>query len=127
MFKLDPEKIREDFPIFKRKINGKEIIYFDNAATTQKPQQVLNAINEFYTQHNANIHRGVHKLSQEASQLYEQAHKTVGKFINAKQEQIIFTRNTTESLNLIYHSLSRDLNKGDEVITTLMEHQGCYH
>ncbi|MBI2105841.1 cysteine desulfurase [Candidatus Woesearchaeota archaeon] len=122
MFNLNPEKIRSDFPIFDRKINGKEIIYFDNAATTQKPKQVLESIMDFYKQHNANIHRGVHRLSREASDLYEQAHRTIGKFINAKQKEIIFTRNTTESLNLIYYSLSKNLKKGDEIITTLMEH-----
>src|SRR3989344_7460054 len=122
MFNFNPGKIKKDFPIFNRKINGKDIIYFDNAATTQKPQQVLDSIMDFYKQHNANVHRGVHRLSREASDLYEQAHKVVGKFVNAKQEEIIFTRNTTESLNLIYYSLSRNLKMGDEVITTLMEH-----
>jgi cysteine desulfurase/selenocysteine lyase len=88
---LDPLKIREDFPILKREINGYPLIYFDNAATTQKPIQVINAIKEYYEKYNANIHRAVHTLSQESTRLYEEAHYEVAKFINAKSyEEIIF-------------------------------------
>ncbi len=127
MFKLDPEKIREDFPIFKRKINGKPIIYFDNAAMTQKPTQVLDAITDYYKEHCANVHRGVHRLSQEASGLYEEAHKKIGKFVNARFEETIFTRNTTESLNLIYYAYAlRNLKKGDRILATMMEHHSNY-
>jgi cysteine desulfurase/selenocysteine lyase len=81
---LDPYKIREDFPILKRKINNYPLIYFDSAATSQKPRQVIEAIKEFYEKHNANVHRAVHTLSQEASELYENAHEEIAEFINAK-------------------------------------------
>ena len=127
MFNLNPEKIREDFPIFRRKINGKPIIYFDNAAMTQKPVQVLDAITNYYKEHCANVHRGVHRLSQEASVLYEEAHKKIGKFVNARFEETVFTRNTTESLNLIYYAYAlRNLKKGDRVLATMMEHHSNY-
>ncbi len=118
------EKIREDFPILKRKIQGKPLIYFDNTATSQKPKQVIEAINNFYREKNANIHRGVHLLSQEASELYEEAHIKVAKFIKAdKWREIIFVRNTTEAINLVAYSLGLwKLKEGDEIITTVMEH-----
>ncbi|HDD70294.1 MAG TPA: aminotransferase class V-fold PLP-dependent enzyme, partial [Candidatus Bathyarchaeota archaeon] len=99
---LDPYKIREDFPILKRKINNHSLIYFDNCATTQKPKQVIEAIKNFYENHNANVHRAVHTLSQEASELYENAHEKVASFINADgMEEIIFVRGTTEAINLV--------------------------
>jgi len=99
---FDPYKIREDFPILKRKINNHPLIYFDNAASSQKPRQVIEAIKNFYENHNANVHRAVHTLSQEASQLYEDAHEEVAKFINANGiEEIIFVRGTTEAINLV--------------------------
>ena len=122
--RLDPYKIREDFPILKRKINDNPLIYFDNAATTQKPKQVIDAINEFYKNHNANVHRGVHTLSQEASELYEDAHEEVAKFINAdSMEEIVFVRGTTEAINLVAYAWGLwNLKKGDEVLVTLMEH-----
>ncbi|RLI43328.1 cysteine desulfurase, partial [Candidatus Bathyarchaeota archaeon] len=122
--RLDPYKIREDFPILKRKINNHPLIYFDNAATTQKPKQVIDAINEFYKNHNANVHRGVHTLSQEASELYEDAHEEVAKFINAdSMEEIVFVRGTTEAINLVAYAWGLwNLKKGDEVLVTLMEH-----
>jgi cysteine desulfurase/selenocysteine lyase len=121
---LDPHKIREDFPILKRKINDQPLIYFDNAATSQKPKQVIQAIEDFYENHNANVHRAVHTLSQEASELYEKAHKEVAKFINAKDiEEIIFVRGTTEAINLVAYAWGlRNLKKDDEVIVSLMEH-----
>lgn len=121
---FDPYKIREDFPILKRKVNGQQLIYFDNAATSQKPKQVIEAIKNFYENHNANVHRAVHTLSQEASELYEMAHKEVANFINAKGiEEIIFVRGTTEAINLVAYTWGlHNLKKGDEVILTLMEH-----
>jgi cysteine desulfurase/selenocysteine lyase len=121
---LDPYKIREDFPILKRKINNHPLIYLDNAATTQKPKQVIEAIKEFYEEHNANVHRAVHTLSQEASELYENAHKEVAKFINADgMEEIIFVRGTTEAINLVAYAWGlRNLKREDEVLVTLMEH-----
>ncbi|MFH1770414.1 MAG: cysteine desulfurase [archaeon] len=119
---MNLKKIREDFPILKRKINGKQLVYLDNSATTQKPLQVINAMNDYYMKHNANVHRGVHTLSVESTQLYEQAHEKVAKFINADFEEVIFTKNTTESLNLLAHTLKSRLKKGDEIVLTEMEH-----
>lgn len=121
---FDPYKIREDFPILKRKINGQPLIYFDNAATSQKPKQVIEAIKNYYENHNANVHRAVHTLSQEASELYESAHEEVASFINAKgMEEIIFVRGTTEAINLVAYAWGlHNLKKNDEVIVSLMEH-----
>ncbi|KON32034.1 hypothetical protein AC478_01480 [miscellaneous Crenarchaeota group-1 archaeon SG8-32-3] len=121
---MDPQKIREDFPIFKRKINSNPLIYFDNAATTQKPLQVIDAIRNFYENHNANVHRAVHTLSQEATELHEKARKTVAKFINAKDEaEIVFVRGTTEAVNLVAYAWGlKNLKRGDEVLVSLMEH-----
>jgi cysteine desulfurase/selenocysteine lyase len=121
---LDPYKVREDFPILKRKINGHPLIYFDSAATSQKPRQVIEAVKDYYENHNANVHRAIHTLSQEASQLYEDAHEEVAQFINAKNvEETIFLRGTTEAINLVAYSLGcHTLQKDDEVVVTLMEH-----
>jgi len=121
---LDPYKIREDFPILKRRINDNPLIYFDNAATSQKPKQVIEAIKGFYENHNANVHRAVHTLSQEASELYENAHEEVAKFINAKgMEETVFVRGTTEAINLVAYAWGlHNLRKDDEVLITLMEH-----
>src|ERR1041385_79403 len=100
--KFDVAKIRKDFPILSRKVNGKPLIYFDNGATSQKPKQVIDAIVKYYTEQNANIHRGVHRMSQDATEQYENARTTVQKHINAKSpNEIIFTRGTTESINLV--------------------------
>jgi cysteine desulfurase/selenocysteine lyase len=121
---LDPYRIREDFPILKRKVNNCPLIYFDNASTSQKPKQVIDAIRDFYENHNANVHRAVYTLSQEASELYESAHDEVANFINAKgMEEIIFVRGTTEAVNLVAYSWGlRNLKKDDEVVVSLMEH-----
>lgn len=121
---MEIENIRKDFPILKRKVNGHPLIYFDNAATTQKPKQVIDAITNFYKNKNANIHRGVHTLSQEATFLYEEAHKKAAKFINAKNwEEIIFIRNTTEGLNLLAYILGKGyLKERDTILTTKLEH-----
>ena len=121
---LDPYKIREDFPILERKINNHPLIYFDSAATSQKPRQVIEAIKEFYEKHNANVHRAVHTLSQEASELYENAHEEVAKFINAdSMEEIIFVRGTTEAINLVAYAWGLpNLEREGEVLVTLMEH-----
>ena len=122
-------KIREDFPILQRKINGKPLIYFDNAATTQKPIQVLNTIQTFYTRYNANVHRSSHTLGREATELYEQAHENVARFIGAEDErEIIFVRNSTEAINLVAYSLLHGeserlrLEPSDEIVRTIMEH-----
>jgi len=121
---LDPYEIRKDFPILKRKIRGKPLIYFDNAATTQKPRAVIEAEKGFYEETNANIHRAVHTLSYESTVLYEEAHKKVAEFIGAKSwREIVFTRNATESINLVAYGWGlHNLKKGDEVLITIMEH-----
>ena len=120
----DINKVREDFPILSRQIYGKPLVYFDNGATTQKPLCVLDAMRNEYLNVNANVHRGVHYLSQQATDLHEAARETVRKFINApKVEEVIFTRGTTESLNLVVNSFGdRFLSEGDEVIVSVMEH-----
>src|SRR5580698_4693599 len=100
--RFDVEGIRAQFPILHRKVHGKPLVYFDNAATTQKPQAVIDAIRRYYEHENANIHRGVHTLSQQATDAYEEARKKIARFINAPEpREIIFTRGTTESINLV--------------------------
>ena len=120
----DINKVREDFPILSREVYGKPLVYLDNGATTQKPLCVLDAMRNEYLNVNANVHRGVHYLSQQATDLHEAARETVRKFINApKTEEVIFTRGTTESLNLVVSSFGdRYLTEGDEVIVSVMEH-----
>ncbi|MFH1587533.1 MAG: aminotransferase class V-fold PLP-dependent enzyme, partial [Candidatus Diapherotrites archaeon] len=121
---MNVEQIRKDFPLLKRKDSGKQIIYFDNAATSLKPEAVLDALVDYYSRYTANIHRGVHKMSQEASEKYEMAHRKVGKFINAKHDEIIFTRNATESFNLLMYGLynQKYFSSGDEILISAMEH-----
>ena len=115
--------LRNDFPIFKKKINGKELVYLDNASTTQKPYSVIDSITDFYTNYNSNIHRAVYQLAEQATELYEQSRKKIANFINACPEEIVFTRNTTESINLIAHSWARsNLKKDDGIVITELEH-----
>ncbi len=119
----DIENIRQDFPILSRDVYGKPLVYLDNGATTQKPLCVLDAMREEYLNVNANVHRGVHYLSQQATDLHEAARERVRKFINAKKtEEIVFTRGTTEAINLVAASFGELMNKGDEVIVSVMEH-----
>ncbi len=120
----DISEIRKDVPILKQNVYGKPLIYLDNAATTQKPQCVIDAITGAYTNVNANVHRGVHFLSQKATEQYEEARETVRRFINARHShEVIFTRGTTESINLVAHSFGETfLSAGDEVIISTMEH-----
>lgn len=122
--KLNLQSIRNAFPILNQQINGKKLIYFDNAATTQKPQCVINAITEYYKEYNANIHRGLHSLAERATAAYEDTRATVRQFINAKEaEEVIFTSGTTESINLVSNAFGRKfLSKGDEVIVSELEH-----
>jgi len=121
MFPVD--KIRADFPILKRKVNGKELVYLDNAATSQTPQVVIDAIVDYYSNYNANIHRGVHSLSQEATGAYEQARIKVQQHFNAKNPyEIIFTAGTTHSINMVASGFSSLLKKGDEIIVSALEH-----
>lgn len=121
---FDINKIRKDFPILERKIwDGKPLVYFDNAATTQKPKAVIDALVNYYENYNANIHRGVHKLAEEATNAYENVREKVRGLTGAtKDEEIIFTRNTTESINLLAYSLGESLKEGDEVLISEMEH-----
>jgi cysteine desulfurase/selenocysteine lyase len=121
---LDPKQIQKDFPILSRVVNGKRLIYLDNAATSQKPQSVIDAESAYYQQSNSNIHRGIHTLSEEATTQYEGAREKIAKFIGAGvSESIIFTRNTTEAINLVAWSWARkNLKAGDEILLTAMEH-----
>ena len=120
----DIQKIREDFPILDREVYGKTLIYLDNGATTQKPRQVVEAITDEYYSVNANVHRGVHFLSQQATELHEASRETVRRFINARSSnEIVFTRGTTESINLLASSFAdSQMKEGDEVIVSVMEH-----
>jgi len=121
---VDIQAIRQDFPILKRSVNNNPLIYFDNAATTQKPRQVIDAIRDFYENHNANVHRAVHTLSLEATDLYEKSREKISKFVNAKEpSEIVFVRGTTEAVNLVAYSWGlSNLGRGDEVLVSLMEH-----
>jgi cysteine desulfurase/selenocysteine lyase len=121
---LNVDEVRADFPILQRTVHGKPLVYFDTAASAQRPLAVINAIDGFYRNHNANIHRGVHTLSQEATEAYEQARLKVAGFINAPSDQeCIFTRGTTESINLVASSFLRPrLKAGDEILISWMEH-----
>ncbi|NCO62678.1 MAG: cysteine desulfurase [Flavobacteriales bacterium] len=117
------EDIRKDFPILSRKVNGKPLVYLDNAATSQTPQQVIDVIVDYYSNYNANIHRGVHTLSQEATDAYEQARQKIQTHFNAKfAHEIIFTSGTTHSINLVANGFSSILKKGDEIIVSALEH-----
>ena len=121
---FDVERIREDFPILQRSVRGKPLVYLDNAATTQKPRPVLDTLERYYAQGNANIHRGVYLLSEEATAAYDAARKKVQAFINARTcREVVFTRNSTESINLVAQSYGRqNLGPGDEILITHMEH-----
>jgi cysteine desulfurase/selenocysteine lyase len=120
---LDIQKIRSDFPILQREVNGQPLVYFDNAATSQTPQQVIDVIVDYYSQYNANIHRGVHSLSQEATDAYEQARQKVQQHFNAaKAHEIILTSGTTHSINIIASGYASLLKAGDELLVSAMEH-----
>ena len=122
---LDVERIREDFPILEREFDGTQLVYLDNAATTHTPEPVVETITDYYRTYNANVHRGIHQLSQEASVAYEEAHDRVAEFIGASggREEVVFTKNTTESMNLVAYAWGlNELGPGDSVVTTQMEH-----
>ena len=120
---FDVYEIRKDFPILNRKINGKPLVYFDNAATSQTPQQVIDVIVDYYSHYNANIHRGVHHLSQEATDKYEEARQKIQKHFNAKHAfEIIFTSGTTHSINLVAHGFGQLLKENDVVLVSALEH-----
>ena len=122
--RFDVARVRRDFPILDREVRGRRLAYLDNAATTQKPKVVLDVLTRYYTEHNANIHRGVHYLSEVATQAHEAARLTAQRFLNARQtREVIFTRNATEGINLVAQSFGhRYIGKGDEIVITCMEH-----
>ena len=121
---FDIEKVRENFPLLKRKINGKPIVYLDNAATSQKPRQVIETVERYYEEYNANIHRGIYSISEEATTAHENARAKVARFINARSpEEIVFVRGTTEAINLVANSWGRtNIGPGDGIMLTEMEH-----
>jgi len=121
---FDIEKIRAEFPILSQQIHGRPLAYLDNAATTQKPQSVIDAVRRYYEEDNANVHRGVHALSERATAAYEGARKTVGGFFNTRSvREVVFTRGTTEAINLVASSWGRaNIKAGDEILITHMEH-----
>ena len=120
---LEVDEIRKDFPILKRKVHGKRLVYIDNAATTQKPKCVMDAISEYYSNHNANPHRGVHQLSIEATEAFEGARSKVASFINASTEEVVFTKGTTEGINLVRYGWGPShIKKDDLIVLTIMEH-----
>ena len=123
---LDVESIRKDFPILQRKVHNKPLVYFDNAATSQKPKQVLDALDFYYKNYNANVHRSIHVLGEEATAAYEKAREKIADFINAQYQEVIFTKNSTEGLNLLAYSLTADLKEGDEIVISQLEHHSNF-
>ena len=121
---FDVEQVRRDFPILRRTVRGRPLVYLDNAATTQKPRQVIDRIVRYYSEENANVHRGVHYLSEVATDAYESVRTTVKRFLGARDEkEIVFTRGTTEGINLVAQSWGRkNVGAGDEVLITAIEH-----
>ena len=124
MSTIDTQRVRADFPILSREVHGRPLVYFDNASTTQKPRAVIDALTNYYEHYNANIHRGIHTLAEEATARYEETRQKVADFIGApRPECIVFTRNTTESINLVAHAWGRkNLQPGDEIVLSVMEH-----
>lgn len=120
---LDAGRIRRDFPVLGRKVHGKKLVYLDNAATTQKPQAVIQSLVDYYTRYNSNVHRAVHTLSAEATEAYDAARAKIAGFVNAKPAETVFVRNASEAANIVLHSLVMDrFRPGDEIVSTVMEH-----
>src|SRR3990167_3064237 len=120
---LNVEKIRQDFPILNQNLNGKPLVYLDSAATSQKPASVIQALNDYYTTYNSNVHRAAHTLATKSTEAYEQSRSKIAAFINAKPQEIIFVKNATEAINLVFYSWAlENLKAGDVVVTTVMEH-----
>lgn len=122
MVPFDVLRVRQDFPILQETVHGKPLIYFDNGASSQKPQQVIDRINHYYAKEHSNVHRGVHHLSAKATEVYEAARKTVADFVGATHEEIVFTKGTTDAINTIAFSFGETLKPGDEILITGMEH-----
>src|SRR5207237_1747753 len=125
---LDVARIRKDFPILAKTVRGKPLLYLDNAATSQKPRQVIDAMSQVFVEHNANIHRGVYEFSERTTALFEEARAKVARFINAPSErEIIFVRNATEALNLVAYECGRDnIKRGDRIMTPFLDHHTDY-
>src|SRR5437764_7995475 len=125
---LDVARIRKDFPILSQKVRGKNLVYLDNAATSQKPRQVIDAMSRVFEGHNANIHRGVYEFSERTTALFEEARAKVARLINAPSErEVIFVRNATEGVNLVAYAWGRDnLKRGDRIVTTVLEHHSDF-
>src|SRR3989344_1922900 len=124
---LDSKKIRKDFPILSRKINGRSLVYLDNAATTQKPKAILEKLKKHYEQSHANVHRGVYSLAEEATSAFEGIRKKLADFVGAQNpREIIFTRNATEAVNLVAYSLAKKLKRGDRILTAVSEHHSNF-
>jgi cysteine desulfurase/selenocysteine lyase len=124
---IDVQKVRTDFPILKRRVHGKKLVYLDNAATTQKPKQVIDALVDYYENYNSNIHRSVHLLAEEATEAFEGAREKVRRFVNANsQDEIVFTRNATEALNIASHISTDSIDPGDKIVVTEMEHHSNF-
>src|SRR5487761_1582724 len=124
---LDVKKVRSDFPILKRVVHGKRLVYLDNAATTQKPKQVIDAISDYYTNYNSNIHRSVHLLAEEATEAFELTRDKLAEFINSgSREEIIFTRNATEALNIAASCTASSIKPGEKIVVTEMEHHSNF-
>lgn len=122
MASLDESTVKKDFPILSRKFNGNPLVYLDSAATSQKPNAVINAITAFYKKHNANVHRGVYELSVEATGQYEGSRKKISEFVGAKPNEIVFTRNATEAINLVAYSMAQNKEARGSILLTQMEH-----
>ena len=120
---IDVEKVRADFPILKRRVHGKRLVYLDNAATTQKPQSVIDALVDYYSRYNSNVHRSVHTLGEEATAAYEASREKAAKFVGARPKELVFVRGTTEATNLVRFAWGeKNVKKGDLLVTTMMEH-----
>jgi cysteine desulfurase/selenocysteine lyase len=120
---MNVQKIRKDFPIFKRRINGRPLVFLDSASTSQKPVQVLDAMEDFYRNNNSNVHRPVYKISEEATEMYESAREKVARFVGAKDHHVIFTNNCTEAINLVARGWAqRNMRRGESIVSSVMEH-----
>ena len=120
--KFDPNKLRKDFPVLDRVVNKNKLVYLDNAATSQKPKSVIDSLTQYYSTYNSNVHRGVHTLSVEATEAYENARVKLSDFIGSIPEEVIWTRNTSESINIVAYGLKNKVSSGDNIVISRMEH-----